>query len=172
VQELWLAIQEAPDYEISSCGRVRRCRDGIGSPSGREIKQFPNRLGYKTVYLYANRQRIIRRVHRLVAIAFIPNPESKEDVAHIDGSRDNNHVSNLRWSTHRENMLDKFQHGTMGISKGARNGKSKLTDDAVRDIRSSSESGVELSRRYGVTRSVISDVRRGRIWAHVVCTTP
>jgi len=168
MQELWSVIQEAPDYEVSSYGRVRRCRDGIGSVAGRELKQFPNRLGYKTVYLYVNRQRIIRRSHRLVAIAFIPNPESKEDVAHIDGSRGNNHVSNLRWSTHRENMLDKFQHGTMGVSKGARNGKSKLTDDAVRNIRSSHESGVALSRLYGVTRSVISDVRRGRIWVHVV----
>lgn len=69
-----------------------------------EYKQQACRAGYKRVQFTVDGKRHTTGVHRLVAIAFIPNPENKSDVNHIDGNKSNNHVSNLEWCTHKENM--------------------------------------------------------------------
>lgn len=59
--------------------------------------------GYKTVKLKINGRKTMR-VHRLVAMAYVPNPENKPCVDHIDGNKTNNHYSNLRWCTNGENL--------------------------------------------------------------------
>lgn len=108
-------------------------------------------------------------VHRLVAEAFIPNPEGKPDVAHIDGDGTNNHVSNLRWATESENMADKLQHGTATI--GSRHGNAKLTEEDVREIRQLRAEKVhvdEIAAMYGVSRWTIYDVcNPKRCWKHL-----
>jgi hypothetical protein len=98
-------------------------------------------------------------VHRLVAQAFIPNPDNKPDVAHIDGDGFNNHVSNLRWSTEKENMADKVTHGTacVGDSHPGR----KLTSDQVSDIRGLRAEGVSvtyLAALYKVSKWAVYDM--------------
>ena len=64
--------------------------------------------GYKKVELVKNGQRKSIRVHRLVAQAFIPNPENKLEVNHIDGNKTNNHVENLEWVTSSENTIHAY----------------------------------------------------------------
>lgn len=68
------------------------------------ILKAANKQGYKSVGLSVGNKRKHLAVHRLVAQAFIPNPDNKPCVNHIDGTRDNNHASNLEWCTHQENM--------------------------------------------------------------------
>lgn len=88
-------------YQVSNLGRVKsfkRCKNG-------RIKKayFNKKCGYFYVGLLLHKQQMVVVVHRLVAQAFIPNPESKPHIDHIDGNRINNNVTNLRWCTAKEN---------------------------------------------------------------------
>lgn len=67
--------------------------------------------GYLNICLYKEGKPNMFRVHRLVADAFLPNPENKPEINHKDTHTDNNHVSNLEWCTRSENMLHAFRHG-------------------------------------------------------------
>lgn len=102
-------------YEVSDQGRVRSAVTGA-------IKaQQQSAYGYKWVALYPRPMRN-RKVHRLVALAFLPSPTPEQtDVCHIDGNTANNHVSNLRWDTHAGNQAEMVRHGR------AKNQNSDLT---------------------------------------------
>ena len=108
-------------------------------------------------------------IHRLVALAFLGSPPSKEHVvAHCDGSRDNNHPWNLRWATQKENVSDTFLHGTH--NRGARNGQAKLNEDRVLHILSLAAQGMprrDLAQTFGVCRQAVDDIINGRRWRHV-----
>lgn len=84
-------------YQVSDDGRVRSIK------TKRELRRTPNKRGYLQVTLYDNGRRKTFRVSRLVAQAFIPNPNNLPQVNHIDEDKENNHVSNLNWMTNKEN---------------------------------------------------------------------
>ena len=71
------------------------------------LKPSLNNMGYYKVNLYKDGKVYYKKIHRLLAIAFIPNPENKLEIDHIDRVRTNNNLSNLRWVTHKENMNNK-----------------------------------------------------------------
>lgn len=109
MKEEWRTIKDYPNYSVSNLGRVRN------SKTGRILKSSKCGGGaeagkYLHVILYqgsrASRKSI--GIHRLVAKAFIPNPDNKPEVNHIDGNGYNNVVSNLEWVTHTENMIHAF----------------------------------------------------------------
>jgi len=89
-------------YTVSNMGRVRGPRK-ILSPAA-------DGGGYLAVNLCKNGSQILTKVHRIVAFAFIPNPEQKPEVDHINRDRRDNRVENLQWSTKRENMLNTHRH--------------------------------------------------------------
>lgn len=91
-------------YKVSNDGRVWSIK------SNKEMKIQDNK-GYSIVCLRKDGKKKNCRVHRLVAQAFIPNPEDKPQVNHIDEDRSNNHVTNLEWATASENI----NHGTRNI---------------------------------------------------------
>lgn len=109
-------------YEISNFGRVKSVeRDIEIYQNGRVkiqhqkeviMKQMTNHCGYLTVSLRKPRKKRAKfMVHRLVATAFIPNPQNKEQVNHIDANKKNNNVSNLERNTQSENMVHARQNG-------------------------------------------------------------
>ena len=85
-------------YKITSDGKV------YSLYSHRYLKAHIDGCGYERVKLYKNHKGIQYDIHRLVAEAFIPNPENKEQVNHIDGDKQNNKASNLEWCTNTENQ--------------------------------------------------------------------
>ena len=107
----WKICEDFPDYKVSEDGRVFSFR------LNREISQQQVR-GYTTVTLYSKgKYRKTTYIHRLLAKAFLLNPENKPEVNHIDGNRGNNFLSNLEWVTHSENMKHAWNTGLLYLSQ-------------------------------------------------------
>ena len=95
----WKKIEGFENYSISSDGEVRNDNNLY------VLKQHLNNKGYPMVNLWKNNKGYWRTVHRIVALAFIPNPNNKPQVNHIDGNKQNNNVDNLEWCTGSENQF-------------------------------------------------------------------
>ena len=101
----WKEVVGFPAYEVSTDGSVRKV-------TGEVLPQYDNNEGrYKAVSLYFAGKTYRRRVHRLVAEAFIPNPECLPMVLHSDDNGSNNKASNLRWGTRTQNTNDAIRNG-------------------------------------------------------------
>jgi len=101
-----MEIQDYPNYLIYDDGRVwsKPRKDSRGCQvKGGFLKHVKTHAGYHRVYLWRDGKGKYVPVSRLVAIHYIPNPENKPEVDHIDRDKDNNHISNLRWATKQEN---------------------------------------------------------------------
>lgn len=158
------SIKEFPNYEININGIVRNRK------TGKVKQQYINDSGYCMVTLHKdNNNGKPRRVHRLIAKHFIPNPDNKPHINHKDGNPLNNHVSNLEWCTHKENMQHGFRTGLINNS-GEKNGQSKLTQKQVLEIKerlADGESQYSISKDYPVSRSCILGIKTGRLWNHL-----
>lgn len=106
-------------YQVSDRGRVKSLERTAPARSGsvrkvseRVLRQFTDDVGRKQVSLTREGKTRAKRVHRLVAEAFLTNPGDLPLVLHGDGDPGNNCVSNLRWGTHSQNRLDAVRHGT------------------------------------------------------------
>ena len=121
--ERYATIDGFPNYLVTSHGRVLSLKDSHGKDRIKELKPGKNNCGYYYVNLYKNGKLYSKTVHRLVAQAFIPNPENKTEINHIDENKSNNCVSNLEWMTHKENI----NHGTRNerTSKTTSDGRRK-----------------------------------------------
>ena len=162
---MWKKIPGVRGYEASVDGRVRSFHRG----SPKELKQGSHRLGYRVVWLYYGSQRRTCFVHRLVLAAF-RGWDREREAAHLDGSRNNNRLSNLVWATREENMRHRILHGTLPDLRGENHPQHKLTIRDVRRMRSLRAQGVSqkrLAHRFGVTQSTISSICRRDTWAHV-----
>lgn len=95
---MWVKIKRNPNYSINEKGEVRNDTTGYIKSAYTNIAN-----GYLTVDLYSNNKSHKVTIHRLLAEAFIPNPENKPTIDHKDGNRQNNSLSNLRWATYSEN---------------------------------------------------------------------
>lgn len=104
----------------------------------------------------------IKKVHVLVAEAFLPRPSWATLVRHKDDDKSRNDVANLEWGTARENGQDKVRNGR--TNPGAANPKAKLTREQVEEIRSSSESNRKTAEQFGISQMQVWRIRRGLRW--------
>ena len=108
-------------------------------------------------------------IHRLVAQKFIPNPENKPTVNHINGVKDDNRVENLEWNTSKENLRHAFKTGLKGMSQLKRR---KLTMEQAREIRNKyvprKYTQQMLADEYGISFQKISRIIRGEIYLEEV----
>lgn len=167
----WRMVPGFPHYEVSECGRVRRVSKGIrGGQIGYEMKPYRRADGYNMYILRRDNASVHKKAHQLVAMAFIgQKPFEAAEVAHNDGSRDNDHYSNLRWCSRAENHGDKVGHGT--TNRGEGHPAHKLSSPQVFAIREMYKtekfSCKELAGIYKVSESQIQRVLLGHRWGHL-----
>ena len=141
------------DYIITKEGNV------INKKRGNVLKPQPNGKGYLRVWIGKR----LYFVHRLVAEKYVPNPENKKQVNHIDGNKLNNHYTNLEWVSNQENR----KHAMVNQLHlcGEKCPYSKLTEDAVIFIRNNKTLTInEMAKKFNVNRNTISDVIHYRTW--------
>lgn len=158
-RETWLPVKElASLYEVSNLGGFRSVRTGL------MVRPRPNPDGYLIVTVSISGQRFTRKLHRLVATAFLGNGGVlHNEVAHLDGNRAAARADNLKWVSRIENCSHKRRHGT--AQAGERHPRAKLTGANVIAIRHASVPYGILAERYGVSWHTISDIKRGKRWA-------
>ena len=152
MEEIWKTIPDLPRYAISNKGRLRNTN------TGRLLKTRVSRLGYEEVTISYNKVDYFRSIHRLVAEAFIPNPENKPQVNHIDEDKSNNMVSNLEWMTATENN----NHGT----RNERAAKSRSIPIIATNIKTGASTEFygtnECARQLGLSTGNINSALKGR----------
>ena len=94
--EIWVEIFGFEGYQVSSWGRIRNA-------DGQILKPYRSEKGYLKIELRKNGKGYKKRIHRLVASAFIENPQNLPQVNHKDGNKENNSVTNLEWVTDEQN---------------------------------------------------------------------
>lgn len=181
MKEIWKTIQGYENkYEVSNLGRVK---------SLERIDRYNRKIEEKILaprkhtggYLRVQLSRKDFYIHRLVAETFIPNPENKTQVNHIDGNKHNNRVENLEWCTPLENNLHAVK---TGLNKKDRNfmikiancenhkkamaRKRKLTNEQILEIRKSKESEYKIAEKYNVCRSHIHNIKVRKIYKDVI----
>lgn len=176
-KEIWETIKSFENYQVSNLGNVKSLdrlikRDYHGDVkyNGKVLKNNLNHKGYPVVYLSVNSKQKTISVHRLVAIAFIKNPENKPQVNHKNGIKTDNRVDNLEWCTNKENQIHAYKNGLRNSQRGVLNGFSKLTEKEVLEIRSLKNKEIKLkylSKKYNVSMTTISDIKKYKIWKHI-----
>ena len=167
--EQWKPIPSAPHYEASSLGNIRswKSRNGKGLASApRLLTPRLDRDGYRTVQISALDKKGPRKVCWLIAEAFHGARPIGLVVRHLNGKSGDDLAANLLWGTHKENKEDSVAHGTW--ARGERIGLSKLTADAVDEIRNSQSPTAALASKFGVCISTIRRVALGVTWAHML----
>jgi hypothetical protein len=138
-------------YKISDAGNVMR--------DGRLRKLRPNKRGYVRINLSKDGKIKVYMVHRLVAIAFLPNPENKPQVNHKNGIRSDNRLVNLEWCSQSENQLHAFKNELQIGNNGQSNGHAKLTNEDVINIRKNFNGDYkDFANKYSVSQESIRRV--------------
>lgn len=174
MREVWKFIEGYEGlYEVSNYGKILSLarKDSRGANvSQRIMKQNKNKKGYLSVGLCKDRFQIPCRVNRLVAEAFIPNPENKPEVNHKDGVKDNNRVENLEWVTHQENIDHAVKNHL--IPRGEDSHKTNLTDRDVSRIRDYLKDGSysikQIAAIFNTTQKAVSLISLGKSWKHLL----
>ena len=169
--EVWKDVKNYEGlYQISNLGNVKRVS------SRKRLKPY-NRKGYIRVALSKDNIAKHMDIHRLVAEAFIPNPENKPEINHIDGDKSNNKVSNLEWCTRKENMNHAKNTGlwkmTDDMKKGLDQSKRTYQYDRnynfIQSFKSAEEASRQLHINTGNLHSCCEGKRKtagGYIWSY------
>lgn len=179
--EIWKPVIEYENvYEVSNLGRLRSkpvfvVNDSIFGDLGGYIKnikiknQTINRDGYLTSKLCFNGKCRRLTVHRLVAKAFIPNPNKYSQVNHMDGNKFNNTLENLEWVSAAQNTKHAWETGliTNEHMLGSNHHSSKLIEEDVLDIRNSNLTRKQLAEKYSISLSTVNDIIRRKSWKHI-----
>jgi hypothetical protein len=116
-----LKIKVSDDGKIYTLDHSYLRKNGrLDNRKGKQLRPSVDKYGYERVVLTKDGIRKTYSVHKLIALAFIPNPENKTTINHIDGNKRNNNVSNLEWATEKENQNHKWKNGLANYNRDER----------------------------------------------------
>ena len=128
-------------------------------------------LLYRGVNLKVNDKEKLFYVHRIIASAFIPNPENKPEVNHKDGNKGHNNVENLEWVTSSENQIHAFAHDLQKSRKGSKHHHVKINEKIAKEICeliiNSDLSLREIASKTKSTYVIVTKINKGQRWKHV-----
>lgn len=146
-------IKNFENYIIDENGNIFNKRN-----LNKKICQWIDNVGYKQIVLYKNGKRNYKRVHILVATAFIPNPEKLPQVNHKDGNKTNNNINNLEWTTNRINTKHGYDNGLytthkrkIGVKATNKETKEIIYFDSIR----------KLSKELNLNRKTVTNILNG-----------
>ena len=165
---MWQKIKRYPNYRVLPNSRI--C--SIATNTIKTTRK--NNRGYHIVDLYHNGEHRTYLVHRLVAETFVPNPDNKPCVNHIDGDKDNNASWNLEWVTHQENSKKAYDNGQLktDIINGENHVSAKLDIIQVTLIRLLLEDRWtiwETAKHFSVSKTCIWKVKNNLSWKKIHC---
>lgn len=149
----WRIIEDFPVYEVSNTGLIRR-REKQNLIAPRMLRN-----GYMQLGLCRGSGQIFRMVHRLVAFAFIGTIPEGMEVNHKDGNKLNNHVDNLEYVTHRQNMI----HARSSLGNPGK----KLTSADVVEIRrrlGQKHRHADIATEFGISKGTVMYINTNRVW--------
>lgn len=176
------AIPDFAGYTITSDGVVwswiwnKRNRVFKLAESPREVKSIEHKgTCYRFVWLARNGRYVKRYVHRLVLLSFVGPCPKGQNTRHLDGSRSNNKLDNLKWGTPKEQAEDRNRHGTSALGttridiQGQRHHQAKLTDTQAIEIFTlkGRQPCQELAQRFGVGIHTVYNIWAKRQWVHI-----
>lgn len=165
-------------FMISSHGRVKSLKRKRVL-NDRILKCGVNCVGYRVVTLSYEGKKKFKTLHRIIAIAFMDNPNNKPQINHKDGNKLNNYIdidnpenSNLEWVTDSENKFHAHATGLIKIPSriGEKSHNVKLTNDEVYFIKvllNVGETRQSIADRFDVSRSTIKMIANGNNWSHI-----
>lgn len=176
--EIWKDIEGYEGiYQISSLGRVKSLERNIKGHGSSWLKDESllrlclDKKGYCIVRLSRNNLKQTFKVHRLVALNFIPNPENKPQINHKDCIKLNNEYGNLEWCNNSENQLHAFSHGLNShtINHTIANrvqgfNRRRLSGENVSEMKSMRVSGFtyrEISEKYSISGKMAEQIIKG-----------
>jgi len=149
-------------YYITNDGKIFR--------DGKELKSRKDKDGYLIIKLSVNGKRLDKRVSRLVAETYIPNPNNLPQVNHIDGNKEHNCYINLEWITPKGNTQHAIENNLRNTI-GEMNGQSKLKENDVISIRELYRTGDysygKLSLKFGISDTHIKRIINYNNWKHI-----
>lgn len=150
---MWKTVEGYETYEVSDTGNVKNVR--TGKILGRRL----DKNGYLNVYLYSNGKGTNKKVHRLVADAFLARDSNRDQINHKNGIKDDNRVGNLEWCTRSENTRHAYHTGLLHSNmEDAIAARRKISDNdivGVLDMRSKGFRLKDIARRYDMSISGI-----------------
>lgn len=165
-KEIWKKVEGYDGrYWISNLGRVK----SYANKAPIILKSTINKHGYEKLELSSNGITKSVLTHRLVACAFIPNPNNKPTVNHKNGIKNDNRLVNLEWATYEEQYRHSDNLGLRNI-KGSGHYKSTLEEKDVLEIRNrlaKGETQLSISKIFNVSRSTIRNIKLGYTWSYL-----
>ena len=161
--------QVSNNGNVKSLARITESRKGVFQNKKEVIlKSFDSGRGYLKYKLCSSGEKTIS-AHKLVAMAFIENPENKSQINHLNGLKKDNRACNLEWCTGSENVIHSLNNNLKISQKGSEHGMSKLTEKNVLEIRKIGRTKTlkEIGKIYNVDASSISLVLLNKIWKHI-----
>lgn len=167
MEEIWKDIKGFEGlYQVSNFGEVKSLPRNGTILKPRTLVGFIDDLGYHQVVLTS--KKVHKKIHRLVALAFIPNPENKPCVNHKNRIRTDNRVTNLEWCTYKENTTHSFANGHKAKSKSDHAGSkiSELESEIIQECLLNDFKRTDIARYFRICVTTINNIAKNKHWTN------